>query len=113
MSMTMAATAPGTRTGQWRLERVELLNWGTFQGHHGLDIARKGFLLTGHSGSGKSSLVDAISAVLTPRGKLHFNAAAQDTSARGEDRTIVSYIRGAWRRSADDETGEVRAEYLR
>jgi uncharacterized protein YPO0396 len=113
MSMTMAATAPSTRTGQWRLERVELLNWGTFQGHHGLDIARKGFLLTGHSGSGKSSLVDAISAVLTPRGKLHFNAAAQDTSARGEDRTIVSYIRGAWRRSADDETGEVRAEYLR
>lgn len=113
MSKMMAATAPGIQAGQWRLERVELLNWGTFQGHHGLDIARKGFLLTGHSGSGKSSLVDAVSAVLTPRGKLHFNAAAQDTSARGEDRTIVSYIRGAWRRSADDETGEVRAEYLR
>lgn len=113
MSMTTAAAAPGIRTGQWRLERVELINWGTFQGHHGLDISRQGFLLTGHSGSGKSSLVDAVSAVLTPRGKLHFNAAAQDTSARGEDRTIVSYIRGAWRRSADDETGEVRAEYLR
>ncbi|MHA7303737.1 ATP-binding protein [Arthrobacter sp. TMN-49] len=101
------------RPGQWRLDRVEVLNWGTFQGHHGVDIARKGFLLTGHSGSGKSSLVDAIAAVLTPRGKLHFNAAAQDTSTRGDDRSLVSYVRGAWRRSADEETGEVSSDYLR
>ncbi|MDD0857131.1 ATP-binding protein [Arthrobacter alpinus] len=99
--------------GQWRLERVEVLNWGTFQGHHGVDVARKGFLLTGHSGSGKSSLVDAIAAVLTPRGKLRFNAAAQDSSAKGEDRSLASYVRGAWRRSADDETGEVSSDYLR
>ncbi|MFQ4149480.1 SbcC/MukB-like Walker B domain-containing protein [Arthrobacter sp. LAPM80] len=99
--------------GQWRLQRVEVLNWGTFQGHHAVEVARKGFLLTGHSGSGKSSLVDAISAVLTPRGKLRFNAAAQDTSARGEDRSLASYVRGAWRRSAHDETGEVSSDYLR
>lgn len=101
------------RPGQSRLERVEVLNWGTFQGHHTVDIARRGFLLTGHSGSGKSSLVDAVSAVLTPRGKLRFNAAAQDTSARGEDRSLVTYVRGAWRRSADEETGEVASDYLR
>lgn len=101
------------RHGQWRLDRVEVLNWGTFQGHHAVDVARKGFLLTGHSGSGKSSLVDAIAAVLTPRGKLHFNAAAQDTSTRGDDRSLVSYVRGAWRRSADQETGEVSSDYLR
>ena len=99
--------------GQWRMERVEVLNWGTFQGHHAVDVARKGFLLTGHSGSGKSSLVDAIAAVLTPRGKLRFNAAAQDTSAHGEDRSLASYVRGAWRRSADDETGEVTSDHLR
>ncbi len=101
------------RTGQWRLERLEVLNWGTFDGHHTVDIARRGFLLTGHSGSGKSSLVDAVAAVLTPRGKLRFNAAAQDTSARGDDRSLVTYVRGAWRRSADDETGEVASDYLR
>lgn len=103
----------GIRPGQWRLERVEVLNWGTFQGHHTVDIARRGFLLTGHSGSGKSSLVDAVSAVLTPRGKLRFNAAAQDLSARGEDRSLATYVRGAWRRSADEETGEVASDYLR
>ena len=105
--------ARATHPGQWRLDRVQLLNWGTFHGHHSVDVARKGFLLTGHSGSGKSSLVDAVSAVLTPRGKLHFNAAAQDTGTRGEDRSIVSYLRGAWKRGTDEDTGEVRAEYLR
>ncbi|GAB3518962.1 ATP-binding protein [Arthrobacter monumenti] len=103
----------GIRNGQWRLDRVEVLNWGTFTGHHAVDVARMGFLVTGSSGSGKSSLVDAVSAVLTPRGKLRFNAAAQDTAARGEDRSLVSYMRGAWRRSADEDTGEISSDYLR
>jgi len=103
----------GPHPGQWRLDRIEVINWGTFQGHHRVDVARRGFLLTGHSGSGKSSLVDAVAAVLTPRGKLRFNAAAADTSARGEDRTTASYIRGAWRRHADSVTGEVVSDYLR
>lgn len=99
--------------GQWRLERVELLNWGTFRGHWTIPVARRGFLVTGPSGSGKSSLLDAVSAVLTPRGKLRFNAAANDGGSRGDDRSLVSYIRGAWRRSADEETGEVASDYLR
>lgn len=100
------------RAGQWRLERIEMVNWGTFSEHHILDVARKGYLLTGHSGSGKSSIVDAISAVLTPRGKLRFNAAAGDGTG-GRDRSHVTYIRGAWRRHPDDETGEVTSDFLR
>ena len=103
----------GPLPGQWRLDSVELINWGTFQGHHRIDVAREGFLITGHSGSGKSSLLDGIAAVLTPRKWLRFNAAAQDTSSRGEDRSIVSYIRGAWRRQADEVTGEVASDHLR
>lgn len=102
-----------TPEGQWRLERIEVVNWGTFHGHHRIAVPRKGFLLTGHSGSGKSSLVDAVAAVLVPRGKLRFNAAAADGAARRADRTTVSYVRGAWRRHADDETGEVVSDYLR
>lgn len=35
------------RTGQWRLERLEVLNWGTFDGHHTVDIARRGFCSQG------------------------------------------------------------------
>lgn len=105
--------APAIHPGQWRLDRVELVNWGTFQGHHVIDVARRGFLLTGHSGSGKSSLVDAVTAVLTPGGKIHFNAAAADASSRRADRNIASYVRGAWRRQSDETTGEVVSEYLR
>jgi uncharacterized protein YPO0396 len=102
-----------THRGQWRLERLEVINWGTFHGHHILDVARKGFLLTGHSGSGKSSLVDAITAVLTPRGKTRFNAAAADATTRADDRTVLSYVRGAWRRAADGDSGEIATQYLR
>ncbi|MFJ6280073.1 ATP-binding protein [Arthrobacter subterraneus] len=108
-----AAASERTLPGQWRLDGVELVNWGTFQGHHTVDVAREGFLITGHSGSGKSSLLDGIAAVLTPRKWLRFNAAAQDASSRGEDRSIVSYIRGAWRRQADEVTGEVASDHLR
>jgi uncharacterized protein YPO0396 len=106
-------TAGSVHPGQWRLEHIELVNWGTFHGHHSLDVARQGFLLTGHSGSGKSSLVDAVTAVLTPRGKTRFNAAAADGSSRAGDRSVLSYVRGAWRRAADDDTGEVATTYLR
>lgn len=105
--------AGSIQAGQWRLDSLELVNWGTFQGHHRVELSREGFLITGHSGSGKSSMLDGIAAVLTPRKWLRFNAAAQDASSRGEDRPIVSYIRGAWRRQADEVTGEVASEYLR
>ncbi|HZK06049.1 MAG TPA: SbcC/MukB-like Walker B domain-containing protein [Actinomycetaceae bacterium] len=111
-AMTAAMGTTAIQPGQWRLERIELVNWGTFSDHHVIDVARKGYLLTGHSGSGKSSVVDAISAVLTPRGKLRFNAAAGDGTS-GRDRSHVTYIRGAWRRHPDEETGEVTSDFLR
>ncbi|MBL0887021.1 hypothetical protein HGK34_12140 [Myceligenerans sp. I2] len=103
-----------THPGQWRLARVEVVNWGTFTGHHRIDVARKGFLLTGHSGSGKSSLVDAVAAVLTPPADLRFNAAAAAAVTSGrEDRSVTSYVRGAWRHRTDGATGEAVAETLR
>ncbi|MEU4363164.1 ATP-binding protein [Promicromonospora sp. NPDC023987] len=101
--------------GQWRLARIELVNWGTFAGHHVVPVPREGFLLTGHSGSGKSSLVDAVAAVLTPPEQLRFNVAAAGTGAEREagDRDVVSYVRGAWRHRTDESTGEVVADHLR
>ena len=115
--------APGTagqpdpngpiHVGQWRLARVELLNWGTFDGHHRIDVARKGQLFTGASGSGKSSLLDAIATVLTPDRWLRFNSAAQESSARGDDRSLVSYVRGAWSKEADESLDRAVSTYLR
>ncbi|MCV7193127.1 ATP-binding protein [Mycolicibacterium brumae] len=96
------------RPGQHRLARIQLFNWGTYDGYHDLPIARRGFLITGPSGSGKSTLLDAISTVLVPPSKLSFNAAAQ-----GRGRTVASYVRGAYARGSDAETRELRARYLR
>lgn len=99
--------------GQWRLARVEVVNWGTFSGHHVVDIAAEGHLFTGRSGSGKSSLLDAIATTLTPPRWLRLNAAAQEQQSGAGDRTLVSYVRGAWRRETDDETGDAVSAYLR
>lgn len=99
--------------GQWRLARVELVNWGTFDGHYAVDVARQGHLFTGASGSGKSSLLDAIATVLTPGRWLRFNAAAQDNAARNDDRSLVSYVRGAWSKETDAELDRAVSSYLR
>jgi uncharacterized protein YPO0396 len=101
------------RTGQWRLARIEVVNWGTFDGAHRIDVSRKGHLITGASGSGKSSLLDAIAAVLTPERWLRFNAAAQDASSRADDRGLVSYVRGAWSKEADELEDRAVSTYLR
>ena len=99
--------------GQHRLVGLQLVNWGTFAGHHTVPISDRGFLLTGASGSGKSSLLDAISVVLVPAKWLDLNAAARDTNAKGRDRNLTSYIRGAWSRNTDETSGEVATQYLR
>ncbi|MGO3795801.1 MAG: ATP-binding protein [Pauljensenia sp.] len=99
--------------GQWRLARLQVLDWGTFSGHHDLPVPRRGLLLTGESGSGKSSLLDAISAVMVPPAEAHFNAAATDAVGGDRDRTPMSYVRGAHRRLTDAETQEIHTAYLR
>lgn len=100
--------------GQWRLAQVQLANWGTFDGAiYRIPVARRGHLLTGPSGSGKSSLLDAIAAVLTPDKWLRFNQAAQSAGARSDQRSIVSYVRGAWSRTADEVEDRVVSAYLR
>lgn len=97
--------------GQRRLARIQLVNWGTFDGYHQIPVARSGYLITGNSGSGKSTLLDAISAVLMPGDRVKFNAAAQESDRSG--RSLVSYIRGAWRRDTDADSDVLVSSYLR
>lgn len=99
--------------GQYRLSRIQLINWGTFQGSVDIPVAREGFLVTGGSGSGKSTLIDAVTAVLLPGDRVRFNAAAQANTPRGKGRNLISYIRGAWRSREDHASGTVVATYLR
>ena len=107
-------TADAATRSQWRLSEIQVANWGTFDKEiHRLPIARQGHLITGPSGSGKSSLLDAIAAVLTPDKWLRFNLAAQSAVARTDQRSLVSYVRGAWSRTTDDEEDRVVSRYLR
>lgn len=105
----------GVPTGrhQYRLERIQVYNWGTFSAGHDLAVPRGGLLLTGHSGSGKSSLLDALATVLVAPKDVRYNVAAQDSTASDRSRTVLSYVRGAYKRTADETTGELRTAFLR
>ena len=110
-------TKAGTRSvhpGQFRLTRLQVVNWGTFSGYKDLPIDERGVLFTGPSGSGKSSLLDAHSVVLLPGRDQRFNASA-DLTARGakqSTRSTADYVRGAWAEN-DDEYGQSQVRYLR
>lgn len=89
---------------QFRATRLQILNWGTFSGYHDVPIARKGFLFVGSSGSGKSTLLDAMVTLLFPAPD--YNAAAREGDKRRGDRSLMSYIRGAFgTQTESDERG--------
>ena len=98
---------------QFRMSRLQVHNWGTFSGIHDVPISEQGFLFIGRSGTGKSTLLDAFSALLVPPRWVDFNAAAREAEKTGRDRNLVSYIRGAWAEQKDDASGEIATRYLR
>lgn len=108
-----AETVAEQRARQFRMRRLQVHNWGTFNGLTDVPIAEKGFLFVGRSGSGKSTLLDAMSALLTPPSIVDFNAAAREAERSGRDRSLVSYVRGAWADQQDSESGEIATQYLR
>ena len=61
----------------FRLQRLELFNWGTFDSQvWTLQLNGQNSLLTGDIGSGKSTLVDAITTLLVPAQRIAYNKAA-------------------------------------
>lgn len=80
------------------LSRLQVINWGVFDGYHDIRFSRRGTLITGPSGSGKSSLLDAISLAFLSSTRRNFNASS-DTTAVGSSigkRTVDKYVRGLW-----------------
>ncbi len=98
---------------QFRMSQLQVFNWGTFSNLHDIPIAKRGFLFVGHSGTGKSTLLDAFSTLLIPPRWIDFNAAAQGADKSSRDRSLVTYVRGAWAEQKDDESGEIVTRYLR
>jgi uncharacterized protein YPO0396 len=99
-----------SKTG-FRLEHFEVLNWGTFHNRiWKLEPHGDNSLLTGDIGSGKSTLVDALSTLLVPHHKIAYNKAA---GAENRERTRYSYIRGEYKNIRDEATNILKPVFLR
>jgi len=72
------------------LSSLELYNWGGFQGYHRADIDPAGTAVIGPTGSGKTTLVDALMTLLCANPR--YNLAS--TGGHESDRDLVSYVRG-------------------
>jgi uncharacterized protein YPO0396 len=102
--------ADDSRVG-FRLQRLEVLNWGTFDKRvwrYELD-GRNG-LLTGDIGSGKSTLVDAITTLLVPAHRVAYNKAA---GADARERSLRSYVLGHYKSERNEVTGSSKPVALR
>lgn len=95
----------------YRLHRLEAYNWGTFDKQvWSLQIDGSTSLLTGDIGSGKSTLVDAITTLLLPANRISYNKAA---GAGTKERSLRSYVEGHYRSERNETTGASRPVGLR
>ena len=94
-----------------RLQRLEVFNWGTFdQKVWSFDLGGRNALLTGDIGSGKSTLVDALTTLLMPANKISYNKAA---GAETRERDLRSYVLGHYKSERNETTGVSRPVALR
>ena len=94
-----------------RLQRLEVFNWGTFdQKVWSFGLGGRNALLTGDIGSGKSTLVDAITTLLLPANKISYNKAA---GAETRERDLRSYVQGHYKSERNETTGVSRPVALR
>ncbi len=95
----------------FRLRRIELFNWGTFHNKVWRLLPQgDNALLTGDIGSGKSTLVDAITTLLVPAQRITYNKAA---GAEAKERTLKSYVMGYYKSERSDAGLSARAVALR
>src|SRR5271165_5719647 len=102
-------------TGQplagFRLTRLEVRNWGTFDDLVWTLVADgRNTLVTGDIGSGKSTIVDAITTLLLPANRISYNKAA---GADAKERTLRSYVLGHYKSERNETTGASRPVGLR
>ncbi len=109
-SLGLDFAADDTLSG-FRLMRLEVFNWGTFDGRvWTLQLDGKNGLLTGDIGSGKSTLVDAITTLLVPAQRIAYNKAA---GADSKERSLRSYVLGHYKSERNEVTGAAKPVSLR
>jgi uncharacterized protein YPO0396 len=110
---SLFATGGAVASG-FRLHKLELYNWGTFdsrQGHvHAVRPEGATTLLIGQNGSGKSTVVDAILTLLVRPVVRNYNVAA---GAHKQERDERTYIKGAFGRFSRDDDNRAEVQFLR
>ena len=95
----------------FRLRRLEVFNWGTFDGRvWTLQAEGQNALLTGDIGSGKSTLVDAVTSLLVPAHRVAYNKAA---GAGSKERTLKSYVLGYYKTERSEVSAVAKPVALR
>ncbi len=92
-----------TRETNYRLRELEVFNWGPFQGIHRAEIDPRGTAIIGPTGSGKTTLIDALMTLLVAQPR--YNLAS--TGGHESDRTLISYVRGVLGGDGSDGREEV------
>lgn len=109
-SLGLDFVADDSRVG-FRLQRLEVLNWGTFDKRvWRYEPDGRNGLLTGDIGSGKSTLIDAITTLLVPAHRVAYNKAA---GADARERSLRSYVLGHYKSERNEVTGSARPVALR
>jgi uncharacterized protein YPO0396 len=95
----------------FRLQRLEVFNWGTFDERvWTLHADGRNALLTGDIGSGKSTLVDAVTTLLVPAQRVAYNKAA---GADNRERSLKSYVLGYYKSERSELGASARPVALR
>ncbi|MBA2953243.1 hypothetical protein GON03_02890 [Nocardioides sp. MAH-18] len=107
---------PADDTVQWRAALLQLVNWGGFGGLTTVPLRGDATMISGASGVGKSTILDAYTALMMPS-DTKFNGASNDAvagRARGVgQRNLLSYLRGAVDVVDDPRTGRPVEKLLR
>jgi len=82
------------------LAHLEVFNWGAFTGRHTAQIDLDGTAIIGSTGSGKTTLIDALMTLLAEHPR--YNLAS--TGGHESDRDLISYVRGV--SGAGNNTGD-------
>jgi len=94
---------PSAGDPSFTLAQLEVYNWGPFRGLHRADFDPTATAIIGPTGSGKTTLVDALMTLLVAQPR--YNLAS--TGGHESDRTLISYVRGVLGGDGSDGREEV------
>ena len=111
--MQLSVFSTDNQKSGFRLQYIEVYNWGTFDEHiHSIKPLGETSLLTGANGSGKTTFVDALLTLIVPEKRYRFYNQSSGSEKKG-DRTEESYVLGGYGTLNSESTGATKTLYLR